>query len=327
MMKKIFLSLLIVLTINPRVLADGGEDVAAGAALGGMTGIVVGALIPGTVGEFVRHGVKYRHTGNIAPTQAEAYLSAPMEYPFTRDLTIPHAISAGGVNYYITGMDEGCFKQTDISGVSIGDLVRTIPVSAFQYCAELKHVDFHGGVKFIENSAFMGCTSLDSIRLPELVKYIGNHAFNQCIRLRRINIPTACSYIGEFAFHNCYALEEVTFGGNGPEYLPPYCFQTCENLREITLPGGVRYLCDWSFNKSGIERITWGNDLKAIGNDVFLQTPLKEIFSHAAVPPTVGRSFTYDMCSRIVVHVPRGSGAAYKADPFWKNFPTIVEDL
>lgn len=326
-MKKIFVLMLFVLTARPLILADEAEAFMQGAAAGAVVGPIIGSLIPGTVGEFERHKVRYRHTGNRAPTQAEAYVAGPMEYPFTRDLTIPHAISVSGVNYYITGMDPACFKQSDISGVSIGDLVRTIPNSAFQYCADLKHVDFHGGVKFIENAAFMGCTSLDSIILPELVKYIGDHAFDQCTRLRRVNIPTACSYIGEFAFYDCYALSDVTFGGNGPEYLPPYCFQTCESLREITLPEGVRYLCDGSFNQSGIERITWGKDLKAIGNDVFIQTPLKEIFSHSAVPPIVGSSFTYDMCARIVVHVPKGAAAAYRTDPFWSNFPNIVEDL
>ena len=329
MLKKLFLILLCAGMLSHEVRAQRPDDGAAAFAGISSASVVVGLLLPGTKGVVTSHGVKYTLIETKLPTQATVCMAGPVDYPYNGSLVIPHALSVSGTNYYVTDMKPACFQQTDVKSVSFNDLIRTIPTNAFLYCAELTDVKFHGNVKFLEGGAFMGCIKLNGIYLPELMKYIGGHAFDGCVSLTSINIPVACSYMGEYAFYACSNLEKVKFDGNGPEYLPENCFDFCGKLKEITLPDGVRYICNGAFRTSGIERITWGKDVKGIGIDAFYSTPLKAIYSHTPVPPDVGSGggFTHRMCAEIELHVPRGCGDAYRKDAFWSNFRNIIADL
>ena len=108
----------------------------------------------------------------------------------------------------------------------------------------------------IGNSAFRTCDRLRSVELPEGITKIENGTFEGCVRLQTIELP-----------------ESVTSIGNG-------AFSTCVKLTSIILPERVNSLGNAAFgNCASLHSIIIRNKTAfAIGNTVFLQTPIQNIY-------------------------------------------------
>ena len=108
----------------------------------------------------------------------------------------------------------------------------------------------------IGNSAFRMCDRLKSVELPEGITRIENGTFEGCVRLQIIEIPESVTSIGDGAFSTCVKLytvilpERVNSLGNA-------AFGNCASLHSIIIR-----------NKTAF----------AIGNSVFVQTPIQNIY-------------------------------------------------
>ena len=108
----------------------------------------------------------------------------------------------------------------------------------------------------IGNSAFRMCDRLKSVELPEGITRIENGTFEGCVRLQIIEIPESVTSIGDGAFSTCVKLytvilpERVNSLGNA-------AFGNCASLHSIIIR-----------NKRAF----------AIGNSVFVQTPIQNIY-------------------------------------------------
>ncbi len=157
---------------------------------------------------------------------------------------------------------------------------------AFRDCTNLTTVTIGSGVSSIPPYAFLGCVGLNTVLLPNSVVRIGNGAFENCRSLTALTIPNSAKRLGALAFAGCTSLTSITipgaittwdaitieayyvgspvymffpsftysstFGGctslrtvvveNGVSTIPAGAFTGCSALRGITIPGSVTTL-------------------------------------------------------------------------------------
>ena len=103
------------------------------------------------------------------------------------------------------------FKRSDISSVKMPDSLVTIEDQAFEYCRQLKHVDFGHGLKRIGASCYFDVfaySGLEEVVIPPQVVEIGCAAFYGCY-LKKVTLNEGLAVIGEDAFA-INELEEIT---------------------------------------------------------------------------------------------------------------------
>lgn len=141
--------------------------------------------------------------------------------------------------------------------------------------------------------------------IPSDVDIIGDYAFYCFSHLEETVIPDNVISIGRSAFEECINMEGVTIG-SGVTTIGTRAFYSCLAITSLTIPGSVT----------------------SIGTDAFWGcSKLTDIYFYPTTPPVV--SFTqYSIPSTTTIHVPIGSGDAYKSATNWSTFAdNIVEDI
>ncbi len=83
------------------------------------------------------------------------------------DLSFPH----------VTSLAASAFNNSGITGIVLGDNLKTINNNTFAYCSNLESVTLPSALERIDNYAFRDCPSLDYIEIPESVVYLGYGTF------------------------------------------------------------------------------------------------------------------------------------------------------
>ena len=229
--------------------------------------------------------------------------------------------------------------QDEIETVTIGAGVTSVGKKAFTYCLALTDVTLPDGLKTLGVAAFSGCSALTSIELPAALQTIGTNALNAGglteIKVQTGNthfeaaegvlynhgktallryprkkpgatfaVPASVTTIGSYAFSECAALESITLP-DALETIEKDAFNECTALKSVTIPKKVETIGDYAFREcTGLKDVT-----------VFWNTPL-------TLPPGVFGGITPP--TDVTLHVPGGTGEAYKGKDVWKEF-TIVE--
>ncbi len=115
----------------------------------------------------------------------------------------------------VTGIGEGCFKDSAIKTVYIPACVTYIGAHAFENCMYLSNVSFVS---------------------PTTKVTIGSCAFQNCPSLSTIHLPAV--NLGDTVFGNCTSLSSVTFA-EGSLAIGMYCFSNCKALSSVTIPESV----------------------------------------------------------------------------------------
>ena len=194
-------------------------------------------------------------------------------------------------------------------------------------------VNFSDNVESLPNGAFRGCTNLtDNLILPNSLITIGDQAFYNCYGFEGIVMGNSVETIGSEAFRNCGGMRgELTL----PESLVSvgtYAFAGCTDI------GTVNYNatnCETMGNASqnvfaecfSLTHLHIGENVESIPNYAFKPCFLLQDMNVGAVVPPVIQVSTFGSVPRVIpVHVPYGSGEAYRNAPYWEEFFNITED-
>lgn len=137
------------------------------------------------------------------------------------------------------------------------------------------------------------------------IALIREHSFHSQNNLTSAIIPDSVTTIGGYAFAQCDNLNNITIG-NGVTTIGEYAFYWCESLESVTIPDNVT----------------------TIGSNVFLNCgSLRNIFCESVTPPTLKNRYSFPPSIK-TIHVPIGSGEAYKNATNWSyHSDKIVEDI
>ena len=175
--------------------------------------------------------------------------------------------SAGNYNYPI-------FKNcSNLSNVTIGDNVKTIPVYAFYNCGGLTSVTIGKSVTSIGDSAFSNCNGLTNITIPDSVTSIGNYAFSGCSGFTSVKWNAEnCTSAGSNdypIFEGCSNLSNVTIGDN-VKTMPSYAFYNCSGLTSVTIGDSVTSIGSSAFKGcSGLTSVEIPDSVTSIGSSAF----------------------------------------------------------
>lgn len=195
---------------------------------------------------------------------------------------------------------DGC---TRLQSVSLPNSLTQIGQGAFLGTA-IEKIDIPQGVTRIETETFVGCQKLSKITMENVV-FIGSNAFTRCSNLIQIVFPKNIITIEHNAFSDT-GIQQVELP-NGFTELSDNLFMGCTNLEKVILPASLKFMNDGCF--SGCEQ-------------------LKDIYIYAQNPPSYRgiyddafRDIPLESC---VLHIPKGSYAAYRHADGWNKFSNIV---
>ncbi len=253
------------------------------------------------------------------------------------------SIVSGGDSYY-----ESCFTKDNV-----------ISQYMFIDCNAIKNIKLPNTVTTIERDAFKNCTALTELTIPASVTSV--LPSDGCTALKAINSSPAN---GNYSSHdgvlfNAMATELlwVPLAKAGTFSVPStvttigkYAFKG-SNITQIILPNGLTNIEQAAFAESNIQSIRLPNSLttlsssllqgcerlesvhigsgtQMLGNYVFADCPLTDIYVSATIPPVCSsNTFTSngkDLRSQCTLHVPSTCIQTYISHTEWSKFKDIV---
>ena len=193
----------------------------------------------------------------------------------------------------------GC---TSLETVTIGDSVKAIPAYLFYNVSSVKTLKFGTAVQTIGMQAFAGTGIGGELALPASVTEIEESAFDG-IAVTKITIGENVATIGQSAFANnealttvvfnaksaelngtvsmfanCSSINAITFGENVTK-IPARIAEGNANITSVTLPKAIQSVGDYAFRDAiKLATVSGVDNVKAIGQDAFLNTPFLETY-------------------------------------------------
>ena len=241
-------------------------------------------------------------------------------------------------------------SHTSLTFANLAEGIDTISRYAFYKCYGLRSITFPEGLKYISQSILPTRTDVPlDIVIPRTVTCIDYRAFRSA-NIRSVVINNAKCTIGIDAFGYCDNLASVDMGDSVLS-IGAGAFQTCRGLTSIVIPESVTWMGDslfcFSWNLEhvtlpshidsikhstfrgcwGLEEIVIPQPVVWVGEYAFSEcSALEQMTSLAPVPPVVCDNAFLQTNTHIPLTVPCGSRKAYKDDPQWGVFRSIVED-
>lgn len=135
------------------------------------------------------------------------------------------------------------WKTANLTNVSIGNNVTTIPHYFFQDCTGITTISLPPNLTVINENVFLRCSNLKSVDLPENLTTISYSAFNGCESLTNIILPVSVTGIGGEAFKGCNSLKSVTSLNPTPPSLTSDTFdEDTEKNATLYVPIGSKNL-------------------------------------------------------------------------------------
>ena len=207
-----------------------------------------------------------------------------------------------GITYYIptslktvvvtdeTNIDKDAFSGcSELTSVTIPDVVTNIGEYAFSGCAYLTSITVPKSVIKIGDSAFSGCSRLEDMTLPfvgaqrsgpdeRALGYIfGTSPYWNATLVRSYYIPASLksvvitdeSKITSYAFYGCSGLTSISIPASVTS-IGSYAFYCCDGLTSMTIPSSVTSIGNSSFyGCAGLESVTICEGVQSIDGQAF----------------------------------------------------------
>lgn len=326
--------------------------------------IISGFKIYATEADFQVNGIYYKITsieerecsvyGPVYPENNPTKLIIPTEVTYNgASFTV---VSVFGESQLRTKRS----RYVNVKELILPNSVKMIEYSAFYNVRSLERIQMDG-VEYISDNAFESCENLKTVSIAlNRLKYIGFAGFSDCRSFEKIIIPPSCKKIEKSAFLGCVnprltvviedsdepLLCNSTFGSGRKIYIGRniqgwyglgdaarhtyhndiYYFKEIEFGDKVTEMLGINLT---RRNYDDLEnfpfKITIGASIREVPDFANDDMTIQSLYLVSAVPPHVKGAFSNRTYLRGTLYVPKGSLAAYKDAPIWKNFLNIQE--
>lgn len=157
----------------------------------------------------------------------------------TGDLVIPETIHSGGVDWTVTEIMDGAFRESTITSVVIPNTVTAIGNQAFYLCTSLSGtVVIPNSVNTVGYTAFCRCDRMTEVVLPEKDVTYGNQCFLTTGLTGTLVLPEGLTVISNSMFSNNTNLSNVVIP-NTVTTISGDAFSYCDNLETVQIPRSV----------------------------------------------------------------------------------------
>ncbi len=187
------------------------------------------------------------------------------------DLVIPDYVTYDSETYSVLKIGLRAFKDcTDLTSVTMGNVMSVIGGSAFENCSNLTSVTIGNSVVSISSRAFCGCSGLTgTLTIPNSVRWVYYEAFMDCAGISSIVFSNSLTNIYDRAFANCTGLTG-TLTITSPAEIGAAAFDNCSSLTSVIIGDSVTRIGTSAWrNCSELREVTIGNSVTSISNDVF----------------------------------------------------------
>lgn len=227
------------------------------------------------------------------------------------------------------------------TSIDIMDGITTINNDAFKDYTGLVSITVPSSLEKVEDNAFEGCVNLKTVINLSKLGFAKGYPFDGYIAYYATNLMNVDGKVGDFLFTENKEVNKLSYYlGNKSDLTLPMdykggnyeiannVFYRNEKLEKVSIPNAVTKIEMSAFEGCiNLTEVYIGSGMKEIVDMAFFECyNLKTITVAATTPPTLSEyEFDETAYQTIIVRVPQGSLAAYKADDVWKNFWNIEE--
>lgn len=219
------------------------------------------------------------------------------------------------------------FYGASFSKVEMPDSVTTIGFRAFKKCSLLETINIGQNITTIEDNAFQECTGLQGVYISDLeawcnINFVGttsqplayaHHLYLGENEITSLTIPNSITKVNSYAFYGANNITNLTipntvieignsaFNNTGitsltiPDsvmFIRGSAFNNCNNLTNVTIGNGPTEIGASFQNCSKLSSMVIGTGAASLGQQIFKDTPIKNITCYAMVAPTI-QQFTF----------------------------------
>lgn len=180
----------------------------------------------------------------------------------------------------VTAIGNNAFENCKITGIVIGDNIKSIGSEAFYGCLRLNSVRLGKCVKSIGSDAFYSVSGC-SVYISDLEAWLNISFFDESAnpanqgrlylndtRVTELIIPEGVTEISKYAFFGCKGLTVVSIP-DSVETIGKNAFSSTE-IKEVVLGNGVKRINSYAFsNMLYLETVTFGENIELIENYAF----------------------------------------------------------
>lgn len=225
--------------------------------------------------------------------------------------------------------------RKDVTKVKLPETLKTITVGAMMYCEYFTEITLPEGLEVIEAEAFRSCIKVEEFYIPSTVKEIKNgNAFANCANLKNFKVADTnaayCNWNGHL-----YTKDKKILVNYSSSVIDVMNFVDNKELVSVTFSDKIEHLGSeiFSITKS-VQELYIGSAMKDMYSNTFSGcNEVKKVTVNCQTPPVIKVAedefeddlFNENVYEGAVLFVPKGTLAAYKAAPVWKNFSDIKE--
>ncbi len=189
------------------------------------------------------------------------------------------------------------YDQTNLTDLIMSDNVEHIGIYAFYGCIGLSYLTLPDKLRTIGDYAFSGCSGLFSVVIPDSVRTIASEAFAYCSNMYSLSIGQNVETIGSSAFRNCSFLHNVIYNARTASYLSDNSmFRNCDSITNLTFGSYVRSIPPYFMNsKQNLRQVVLPEGLTHISSNAFSNCGIEELVIPSTVTNIGQRAFSYNI--------------------------------